>query len=167
MFIRCFKNIAFAWNWMYFLFTMKYVCPRNWPIWVKLSWFRMMEVLVVPSTFFCGIPHYIWQKEGQKLVQYLGAQGIVIYAPFCRVYLVVLDCNSILPHVSEWQLAPNVSPRYTKSTMLSWYHEFMFCSWTLRLLLPRPLPRRSISTMGSALVRLGWSSWSVLHIIVK
>jgi hypothetical protein len=38
----------------------------------------MMEALVVPSTFSCGIPRYIWQKEVQKLVQYLDAQGIVM-----------------------------------------------------------------------------------------
>jgi len=42
----------------------------------------MMEALVVPSTFSCGIPLYIWQMEIQKLVQYLDAQGTGIYAPF-------------------------------------------------------------------------------------
>jgi hypothetical protein len=141
MFVQCFKNIACV-ELDVFSLHNKYVCPRNWPIWMKSSWFRMMEVLVVPSTFSCGIPHYLWQKEGQKLVQYIGAQGIVIYAPFCSIFdsLCLCDSNSILSHVLGWQLAPNVSPRYTQCTMLSWHHKFRFCSGTL--LLPWPLGDR-------------------------
>ena len=60
---------------------------------------------------------------------------------------------------------------YVVSTMLSWYHGFRFRSWTLRLpaiITIAPPLGRSISTRGSTLViRLGWSNWSALCIIVK